>query len=265
MKKVLLLIFSISVIFASNFPTGTCSQVINKKVISICYDYHVRGAKYVKYTIYSSTVNKLNIKKRPRFYTQKTIPSKYRTTYSDYTDSIGSDDCGGGFNIYSHINPTKCRITYDRGHLAPDADFDYNKKILKQVYTMANIIPQVSVVNRKTWSKVEAYERRMASKLGRLNVVIGIEYNNPTNFLSKKPLSLIKNSNKWSRYRIYRYQREARTLRKKKILIPTAFWKHFTGPNGFNKCFYYKNKEVNYKLDKLKNHEINCNKIKDLL
>ena len=42
---------------------------------------------------------------------------------------------------------------YDRGHLANDASFDYDKKIVRKTYTMANIIPQAPKVNRKTWKK----------------------------------------------------------------------------------------------------------------
>jgi len=75
------------------------------------------------------------------------------------------------------------------------------------------------------------------------------------NYLVKKPLSLIKDSYKWKRNKIIKYYKQAKALRKKRIVIPTAFWKHFTGPGGFEKCFYYKNKLVDYKKDRLRDHE----------
>ena len=60
-----------------------------------------------------------SIKKRPSFYTEKNLKKKYRSHTRDYTHS-----------------------GYDRGHLANDASFDYDKKIVRKTYTMANIIPQ---------------------------------------------------------------------------------------------------------------------------
>ena len=51
---------------------------------------------------------------------------------------------------------------YDRGHLANDASFDYDMKIVRKTYTMANIIPQAPMVNRKTWIKAEKLERSVA-------------------------------------------------------------------------------------------------------
>lgn len=130
-----------------------CDQIINKQVFDICYDYNAKGAKYVVYTLDGSLVNKVNIKRRERFYSEPTIPMKYRSKSSDYT-----------------------RSGYDRGHLANDADFDYSEKTLRKTYSMANIIPQAPKVNRKTWIKAERYERLIASKLGSLTVINGVHY-----------------------------------------------------------------------------------------
>ena len=104
-----------------------CSQIIDKQVYTICYDYKMKGAKYVAYTLNGSLVNAVNVKKRSSFYTEKNLPKKYRSHTKDYTHS-----------------------GYDRGHLANDASFDYDPKIVRKTYTMANIIPQAPTVNRKT-------------------------------------------------------------------------------------------------------------------
>ena len=50
-----------------------CNQIIDKQVFTICYDYKMKGAKYVSYTLDGKLVNKLNIKKRPSFYTEKNL------------------------------------------------------------------------------------------------------------------------------------------------------------------------------------------------
>jgi len=44
-----------------------CDQVLDKGYYKRCYDYSMKGAKYVGYTLDSSKVNSVNIKKRPRF------------------------------------------------------------------------------------------------------------------------------------------------------------------------------------------------------
>jgi len=240
-------IFLLSFFLVSSlFAEIHCDQVIHKKVIDICYNYKAKGANYVTYDIFGELVNKVNLKKRPRFYTEKTLPSKYRTKYSDYTYSTSSKDKS---------------VRFDRGHLAPDADFDYDKKILRKIYTMANIIPQVSVVNQKTWTKVEAYERLLAKKFGSLHVVTGVDYNDPDNYLVKRDIKTI-NTSKWKPSKFRSFKKQAKRLEKMKILIPTGYWKRYSNKeNNFERCFYYKNEFVNPNKDKLRMHEIDCSKL----
>ena len=58
----------------SNFINkSNCDQIIDKQVFNICYDYKMKGAKYVSYTLKGTLVNKLNIKKRNSFYTEKNL------------------------------------------------------------------------------------------------------------------------------------------------------------------------------------------------
>jgi len=124
MKKIILFVmFFVSMLDAINIKDfinkSNCNQIIDKNVFTVCYDYEMKGAKYVAYTLYGDKVNAVNIKKRNSFYTEKTLPKKYRSHTKDYTHS-----------------------GYDRGHLANDASFDYDKKVVRKTYSMANIIPQ---------------------------------------------------------------------------------------------------------------------------
>lgn len=73
-----------------------CSQIIDKQIFEVCYDYKAKGAKYVAYTLDGRLVNSLNIEERARFYSESTIPMQYRSKSSDYS-----------------------RSGYDRGHLVP--------------------------------------------------------------------------------------------------------------------------------------------------
>lgn len=44
---------------------------------------------------------------------------------------------------------------YDRGHLAPSADFRWNEKILSESYYYSNIAPQLPEFNREGWVQLE--------------------------------------------------------------------------------------------------------------
>lgn len=182
-----------------------CSQIINKDIYNICYEYKNKGAKVVSYSIYGDLVNKGNVEERPKFYTESNLPSSKRSKSDDYTNT-----------------------GYDRGHLAPDAHFDYDEKVLSKTYSMANIVPQTPSLNRKVWIKAEKYERLVASKLGKLDVINLVSYNS-----NKK----INND----------------------ISIPDKFYKVlYNEKETFYRCFQFENIEYDLEKDKLKNHEIPC-------
>jgi endonuclease G, mitochondrial len=51
---------------------------------------------------------------------------------------------------------------YDRGHLAPSADFRYSKKALSESYYYSNMSPQTAELNRGTWANMEDALRQYA-------------------------------------------------------------------------------------------------------
>ena len=190
---------------------NNCDQVIEKDfstgaILSICYDYEYKSATHVGYTLDGNLVNAVNIKERPNLYIEPTIPTEYQIKHSDYTNS-----------------------GYDRGHLAPDANFDYNQADLDTVYTLANIIPQDPNVNRHHWTKAEAYEREMAYTLGELWVINGVEFENPT------------------------------YIGENKIAVPKGFWKIlWNEAEEFEVCLYYNNSVLEEEDDTLNKHIISC-------
>lgn len=133
-----------------------CDQIIDKQLYQICYSYKHKGALSGWTRLDGALINSGNIKKRPRFYNEKTIPMQYRTKYADYT----------GYGEQ-----------WNRGHfVVADADLDYNKKALSKAYTMANIVPMSAKVNQKTWVKAEKYGRMLASKFGYINSISIADY-----------------------------------------------------------------------------------------
>jgi endonuclease G len=63
---------------------------------------------------------------------------------------------------------------YDRGHLAPSADFRYSKKALSESYFYSNMSPQVADLNRGKWAELEDGIRQyVIDKNTKLYVVTG--------------------------------------------------------------------------------------------
>lgn len=219
-NKLLLIITLFPVILFSTsidqyIDKSKCDQIIDKQLYQICYSYKYKGALSGWVKLDANLVNTTSdIKKRPRFYNEDSIPMKYRTKYKDYS-GYGEE--------------------WNRGHfIVADADFDYDEKALSKAYTMANIIPQSSVVNQKTWTKVERYGRVLAQKLGYINSISIAKYENPNQKIGND------------------------------IVIPTKLYRiYFNNDAKFEKCFEYDNKlNVDYKSDKLKDHEIDCGSLK---
>ncbi len=53
---------------------------------------------------------------------------------------------------------------FDRGHLAPSADFRWSAKALSESYFYSNMTPQVPEFNRESWAELEALVRRIADQ-----------------------------------------------------------------------------------------------------
>ncbi len=144
-----------------------CNQTVDKEFFQICYDYNLKAAKAVGYTLYGDLVNENNIDKRPSFKVERAIERQYRASTSDYT--------GSG---------------YDRGHLACDAAFDWSQESLEATYSLANITPQARKVNRYTWTKVERYARYVAVQLGSLNVINVVKYSKNPKRIGKHKIAV---------------------------------------------------------------------------
>lgn len=62
---------------------------------------------------------------------------------------------------------------YDRGHLAPAADFSYDEFALSQTFYMSNMSPQDASFNRGVWKKLEEQVRKWSMEDSDIYVVTG--------------------------------------------------------------------------------------------
>jgi endonuclease G len=91
--------------------------------------------------------------RRPHFYEEKKLPEQYRSRNSHYRNT-----------------------EYDRGHMAPAADFNFphdnhndndndnhnDRQQLIDTFNLCNTAPQLPGVNRKVWAALEDWTRRVA-------------------------------------------------------------------------------------------------------
>ncbi len=62
---------------------------------------------------------------------------------------------------------------FDRGHLAPAADFAYSEKTMSESFFMSNMTPQTHSFNAGIWKQLEQYVRNLAKEHERLYIVTG--------------------------------------------------------------------------------------------
>ncbi|HEE9625977.1 TPA: DNA/RNA non-specific endonuclease [Campylobacter coli] len=173
--------------FAKYFTKQSCSQVLDKFYYLNCYDYNLKGEQ---------------IKKRPRFEDDTNIPKKYRTTWSDYRNS-----------------------GYDRGHTLSNASMRKTTQAQRSTFLMSNITPQNPQINQRVWNKIEKRERQVALKLGSLEVLNLVNYdNNPQR---------IRNQ----------------------IAIPSSYIKILKGEN-FKECYQVPNHEV--ENENIRSYQVKC-------
>lgn len=160
------------------------------------------------YTLDGSLVNKNNLQKHVKWHSSEHIPTAYAQTNKDYLHSY-----------------------YDRGHMAPDASFDYDITSLKTTYTYgANSIPQASLVNRHGWTDVELRARELAVKHNYVNVINIIKYSKST----------IGNG----------------------VRVPSDLYKLIYITNDIRECYHYTN--TNDACDNkhgVESHRVNCGSI----
>jgi endonuclease G len=72
---------------------------------------------------------------------------------------------------------------YDKGHLAPAADFNCNQDYLKQTFSYLNCVLQHEKLNRGAWRLLEAHERELAKQY-KVSVEIRMYYSKNSKVLT---------------------------------------------------------------------------------
>lgn len=96
---------------------------------------------------------------------------------------------------------------YDRGHMAPAADFNFDLNALYETYAFSNVCPQDPKLNRGAWADGEAAIRRLAER-GTVHVLSVPVTDGSTNWTGavKVPTRFYKIAWGWFGVRIGEYE-----------------------------------------------------------
>lgn len=130
-------------------PAGTSGQVIDHGGFILSYDEDWEQAEWVAYVLERDNLQQ-EWTDRPRDFRSDPLVHDGSATDNDYR--------GSG---------------YDRGHLAPFADFAWNRALAEKTFFLSNISPQARQFNQGVWRELEELTRDWAKRCKRLYVVTG--------------------------------------------------------------------------------------------
>jgi len=131
------------------------SVFIKTSIFDVVYSEKLQQPKWIEYSVICSegTISRKGLD----FYPVKGIIT---STSEDYENNI-----------------------YDKGHLAPAADFNCNKDYLKQSFSYLNCVLQHEKLNRGAWRLLEAHERELAKQY-KVSVEIRMNYSKNSKVLT---------------------------------------------------------------------------------
>ena len=148
-------------------------QIIRHTGYTLSYNEEAEQASWVAYELTRDEVLSTNVERKDNFREDKSV----RTGSASLEDYRGSG--------------------YDRGHMAPAADFRWSAEAMSDTFYLSNMSPQNSTLNRGLWADLEAIVRQMAVDNEAVYVVTG-----PV--LSEEPIETIGPNNVWVPQRYYK-------------------------------------------------------------
>jgi endonuclease G len=123
--------------------TASCDEVIYHSAYALVYDEQHEQAKWVAHLLLpevaTGTEGRTNdFRPDPLIKTGSAVDEDYALKFKTPDGKSKTEGFG-----------------YDRGHLAPSADFRYSKKALSESYYYSNMSPQAPGLNRGRWSDLE--------------------------------------------------------------------------------------------------------------
>jgi len=124
-------------------------ELINHVAMSLVYSEKHEQAKWVSHIITSDIINGKT--GRTNDFREDPLVKTGSATEKDYFLKTLKEGSKTKYNYNG--------FGYDRGHLAPSADFRWSKKALSESYFYSNMSPQLAKFNREKWADLEGLLR----------------------------------------------------------------------------------------------------------
>ncbi|MDX2189969.1 MAG: DNA/RNA non-specific endonuclease [Bacteroidota bacterium] len=129
-------------LFKMGFPAS--EEIIMHSAMALAYSEPHEQAIWVAHIIIPEVSSGTN--SRTNDFRPDSLIKTGSADEADYfSKKMKSDSSGYEYDGYG----------YDRGHLAPSADFKWSRKALSESYFYSNISPQVAQLNRGKWAELE--------------------------------------------------------------------------------------------------------------
>lgn len=131
--------------------------MIDHKYFTVAYNPDIRHALYVVYEMSAEQLKKTVADRENKF---KADPFLVK-------------------NKIPYVKPSEyLNSGYDKGHLAPSADFAFSQEANDLTFVMSNMSPQRGNLNQDAWRRLEDQVRKWACGEGRVTVITGPIFTN---------------------------------------------------------------------------------------
>jgi len=127
-----------------------------------CYDAIHKGPHIIEYILTKERVESPSAKRPSVQFTQNRDGGALRALLDEH-----------GYTLPHHRDYTNSG--YDRGHMAPNGDFNDSYEHAVMTFFIANIWPQTPSLNRNEWLKTENETRRLAVRYAIVKVIIIVD------------------------------------------------------------------------------------------
>ena len=159
------LFLRISFAFACDLPDHFEFKVsnLNEEILYYgCYDAINKGPHIVEYILTKERAESVGVRRPSARFTQNRDGGVLQSLLLE-----------NGYSLPSHSDYTNSG--YDRGHMAPNADFNDTYENALLTFFIANAWPQTPEVNRIEWLNAEYETRRLAAEYLLVKVIITVD------------------------------------------------------------------------------------------
>ncbi len=142
-------------------------EIYDRTYYSFAYSTEYNGSFWVAYILTKKMVKTDAVDREDEKFARDPQLSEDYAVTSDYTNS-----------------------GYDRGHLCPAGDMNFNQTAMTETFFLTNILPQKPKLNRGIWKELEEQARLWAIENDSLYIVVGALYDENPKTIGKNKIAV---------------------------------------------------------------------------